>query len=113
MTMALSAPSSHEAGMRIAELGALLALIVLSPGCDEEGADEPFYCSYQERRTGCAPSSFGDWEQHCSIVDFGISEALTPEEYCDQVYPPTDSHCEAGCCVDFEFAAVSAVSSCP
>ena len=82
-------------------------------GCFEEETT-CFRCVYEERSTtGCSGSSYGPWESGESTADTeDIRSDLTREEYCDLVYPSSDTECGGGCCVSFQFRNVR-VESCP
>jgi hypothetical protein len=86
-------------GLGIFVVGAAAAI----SGCgDDDGSD--IACYYEERSTGCNDSVFGPWETSCA--DFPAWNYDNPTQACLNAYPPTDSHCEAGCCVSFEFRNV-------
>ena len=95
----------------------LLTLLLLSaavlPACGSDGVPRSdFACVYEERQTDCGGGSFGPWTSECSFVDFEIRDDLTPQAYCDQAYPASDTECGGGCCISFQFRNVVALSSC-
>jgi len=104
----------HVGGSFLSRLVLAFGALCLLGGCGggDEGSGQ-FACQYEERTTdGCDGYGFGAWESECTSFnadDYWISA----QEVCSNI---TDGgvHCEAGCCVDFEFRNVVLTSgSCP
>ena len=88
----------------ITQLLLLLFVAVLAPACSGEGTTI-YACRYEERTTdGCDGYGFGPWESACYEFD-ADDYYITPQEVCGNV---TESglHCQAGCCVDFDYQNV-------
>ncbi|MCA9608335.1 MAG: hypothetical protein KC619_22150 [Myxococcales bacterium] len=93
-------------------LAVVLPLLFLVAACGEAVPRSDFYCTYESRRTSCSSSDFGPWTSECTLVDFEIRDDLTPDTFCAEAYPPTDTECAGGCCVSFEFRNVTAAAHC-
>ncbi|MDN5216473.1 hypothetical protein QQ020_30675 [Fulvivirgaceae bacterium BMA12] len=86
--------------------------LAMSFGCSEDEGPSCFKCVYEKRSTGCGGSGFGAWEEGSSEHDAStIRDDLTPQSYCDLVYPASDLACELNCCISFQFKNV-VVASC-
>ena len=87
-------------------IGSFCALL----SCGEE--ETCFRCLYEKRVSSCNSYSYGPWEAGEITEDLeNIKSGLSKEDYCNQVYPASDSHCAGGCCLNFQFQNVR-VASC-
>ena len=90
----------------------ILTSITFSVGCSDDEGLECFSCVYEKRRTGCNSLIFRDWEQGSSTIDFELKDGLTPESFCRQTFPSSDTECSATCCINIQYRNVR-VESCP
>ena len=93
-----------------------LVLLLASMGLAACGDDGPsiFSCTFEQRKTSCGSSSFGEWEAECRTIDFELRDGLSPEQFCQNAYSGSDTECGGGCCLDFQFRATEMRSGrCP
>jgi hypothetical protein len=94
-------------------------LMVLVAGCGDGDGDSDGYfsCLFERRKTtGCDGQGFGSWESGCARYDFELREGLSREQACREYAPAGgDLHCQAGCCIRYEFrnVRVGSLSACP
>ena len=84
--------------------------LLIAFGCSEDEGPSCFKCIYEERKTSCSSSGFGNWEAGSSEHDEStIRNDLNPQSFCELVYPSSDLECQANCCINFQFRNVQAV----
>ena len=89
----------------------LLVSLLILIGCEEDEESACFRCLYEQQRTGCNNSNYGDWEERSITIDDPI-DGLDPVTFCNDQFPANDLHCEANCCVNFHNRNVR-VADCP
>ena len=88
----------------ILQLILLWTATLIIPACAGEGSTI-YACSFEERTTdGCDGFGFGPWESECFEFD-SEDYNISPQEVCGNVTEP-GLHCQAGCCVDFDYQNV-------